>query len=151
MESHFTKELIMSREKRIKFKPQGVSKTDQSFKISSDINALMARYAKTKILPNLNERQGVYGDFSQATTLEEAFESVHAAVEAFNSLPAEVRKAMDNDPSKLELWLSDENNQEMAVKYGLKEKPVAADLGESELPNENTQDNNTHNNGGNNA
>jgi phage internal scaffolding protein len=98
----------------------GVSKTDQSYKKAVNINNIIKKFKKTGVLPET--RQGVYGDYSQVPTLEEAHEAVKMASEAFMSLPATVRKLMDNDPSKLELWLSDEANYDIAVENGLLEK-----------------------------
>jgi phage internal scaffolding protein len=137
----------MERTNRKKFICQGVSKTDQSYKKSTDINILISKYKKTGIIPNLNQRQGRYGDFSSSVTLEEAFETTQNAIEAFNELPANIRKAMDNDPSKLEIWLSDEENYDMAVKYGLKKAKEPTDV----VLDGNSQDNNSNITGDNNA
>lgn len=102
--------------------------TDQSYKKSSDINNIVKAYQKTGILPK-KKMEGHYGDFSQVPTLEASFEAANLALEAFMSLPADVRKLMDNDASKLELWLSDAKNQKMAQEYGLLEKiSQAADV-----------------------
>ena len=83
----------------------------------------MAKFSKTGILPQTS--MGVYGDFSSVPTLEEAHEAVNKAAEQFYALPAEVRKEMDNDPSKMEIWLSDEANKDKALSFGLIEPKIA--------------------------
>lgn len=95
--------------------------TDQSYKKSCDINNIVKAYKKTGILPQA-KKQGYYADVSEIPSLETAFEVASKAAEAFLDLPADVRKLMDNDASKLGLWLSDEANHDLAVKYGLLEK-----------------------------
>jgi phage internal scaffolding protein len=141
----------MSRENRKKLYCKDISKTDQSYKKSTDINVLIAKYQKTGIVPNLHQRTGSYGDFSEVPTLEDAFERVNSAIEAFNSLPADIRKLMDNDASQLASWLSNEDNHEMAIKYGLLEKKDITDNSSTGGVNESTTTENTTNHGDNNA
>lgn len=108
--------------KRTMTKIEGASATDQSYKKAVDINNIVGKFMKTGILPQTSV--GKYGDFSQVPTLEEAYEAVQAAQDQFYGLPAEIRKEMDNDPSKMEIWLSDEKNYDSALKYGLIEAKV---------------------------
>jgi hypothetical protein len=95
--------------------------TDQSYKKSCDINNIVKSFMKNGNLPTTN-KIAHYGDFSEVPTLEEAFNISQNAAEAFYALPAALRKELDNDASKLELWLSDEKNHEAAIKHGLMEK-----------------------------
>lgn len=103
--------------KRVQIDCSGPSRTDQSFKKAVDINNIIAKFQKTGHLPQTS--LGVYGDFSSIPSLEEAYEAIQKASDQFFALPAEVRKEMDNDPSKMEIWLSDEKNHEKAVQFGL--------------------------------
>lgn len=96
--------------------------TDQSYKKSCDINNIMKMASKTGRLPE-NTKIPQYGDFSETPTLETAFEVAHAAANAFMQLPAEVRKLIDNDPSKLENFVSNPENKDLCIKYGLMDKP----------------------------
>lgn len=52
-------------------------------------------------ITHLNPQQPLYGDFTETGDLREIFERARLAEEAFESLPAEVRKAADNDPARL--------------------------------------------------
>lgn len=113
-----------------------ISKTDQSYKKAVDINNIVAKFMKTGILPQ--KSVGVYGDFTSVPSLEEAYEAINKAADQFYALPASVRKLMDNDPSKMEMWLSDEANYDEALKYGLINAKVQPDQGESDAVNSNS-------------
>lgn len=102
------------------------SKTDQSYKKQCDVNILVKQYRKTGVMPQGRGYNGKYGDFSEVPTLEEAFNAVKRAQESFQELPAGIRKLMDNDASKLEIWLSDVNNRDLAIEHGLLNKPEQA-------------------------
>ncbi len=92
--------------------------TDQSAKNSCDINNIVKQFMKTGVLPTSNKIPR-FGDFSETPTLEAAFDVAHAAQEAFYQLPSAIRKMIDNDPSQLEKFISDPENNQLCVKYGL--------------------------------
>lgn len=108
--------------------------TDQSFKKACDINNIVKQFTKSGKLP-VNTKVANYGDYSETPTLEMAFEIAQMASDQFMTLPAEVRRLMDNDASQLENFISDEGNKEICLKYGLleekaqviDEKPVIED------------------------
>lgn len=93
--------------------------TDQSFKNQCDINVIMANYAKTGVFGHVNSSEPKYIDNSNIPSLEQAFEVVYAAEEAFYELPADIRKLMDNDPSQLENFISNKENAELLLKHGV--------------------------------
>lgn len=93
--------------------------TDQSFKAACDINNIMKLYEKTGMLPQQNTIPPRFIDNTQIPSLEEAFNVVKRAYDSFNDLPPAVRKLMDNDPSQMENFISDHNNADLCVKYGL--------------------------------
>lgn len=103
------------------------SMTQQHFKQESDVNYIVAQYVKTGVMENVSGESPVYGDISAFDTnfdLRRAYEAVGAAEEGFMKLPSEIRKKLDNDPSLLVSWLSDEANKAEAVKYGLFNPPA---------------------------
>lgn len=108
---------------RCQTKISGVSKTDQSYAKLCDINNIVAQFHRTGKLPE-STKIPRFGDFSEVPTLEESFEVVKTAREAFMQLPADIRKLIDNDPSKLENFIADSENLEICQKYGLLEKTV---------------------------
>jgi len=102
------------------------SRTKQANRNETDINLMVARYKKTGIFQNLNPREPKYGDFSEAVTLEEAFNRTQEAQRSFMELPAQVRALANNDPVTLLHMLADEGATAELVKAGLplKEAPV---------------------------
>lgn len=143
-------QIIETREngsRRVMVKCDHVKMTDQSFKKAVDINTIVAKFNKTGILPQ-GRSNPRFGDFSAVPKLEEAFDAVNAAKELFYDLPADLRKLLDNDPSKLESWLLNADNKELAIKYGLMEKevdktPIVADKDAQGGTNEPIQDTTT--------
>lgn len=109
--------------KRRHAKISGKSMTDQSQKKQCNINNIVATYHKTGQLPQ-GDLVPQYGDISEVPTLEQTFDVAQRAVEVFNALPATVRRLIDNNPLKLESWVSDEDNYEIAVKHGLINKKI---------------------------
>lgn len=93
--------------------------TDQSFKRLCDVNVIMENYAKTGMFSHVNSKEPKYIDNTTIPNLEEAFDIVTRAENLFYELPAEIRKLMDNDPSKLESFVFDQANKEMLLKHGI--------------------------------
>lgn len=112
--------------------------TDQSYKNECDINLIMANYAKTGLLSHVTTIQPKYVDNSIIPNLETAFDIVNAAEESFYSLPPDIRRLMDNDPSQLEIFISDPKNQRILTENGiLIEKPTNTTQKESDKKVEN--------------
>lgn len=93
--------------------------TDQSAKNQCDINVIMDNYSKTGMFSHLSQKEPHYIDNTQIPNLESAFEITKAATNAFYELPATIRKLMDNDPSKLETFISDPENADLLFKHGV--------------------------------
>ena len=113
---------------RVHAKISGVSKTDKSMAKATDINTIVKTYQKTGVLPQ--GRRGYYADISNIPlSLNEAFSIVEDACDAYNELPAQIRKQMGNDPSKLEEFVNDENNYDILVEHGIinKKKEIIKD------------------------
>lgn len=103
--------------------------TDQSGAKEADINNIMSQYTKHGMLPQTSNL-GEYLDNSNLPSLEQAYDIVRNATDAFLTLPPVIRKLMDNDPSQLENFISDANNRDLLVKHGIltppqKEVPVS--------------------------
>lgn len=97
--------------------------TDQSFKKQCDINNIMLQYQKTGLLPNFQTKSPSFIDNTQIPDLNTAFELVNSAIDAFNQLPPDIRKLMDNNAANLESFISNEKNHDLLLKNGLIEKP----------------------------
>lgn len=102
--------------------------TDQSFKNNSDINFIVEQVRKTGLLPQQSQDKiPQFLDLSSIPDLEGAFNIAEQAAELFYDLPSAIRKEMDNDPSKLEIYLKDPKNKDTLIKNGIfqpEEKPV---------------------------
>ena len=97
--------------------------TDQSLKKSCCINNIVNQFIKTGNLPE-NSKIPQYLDVSHVPTLEESYDVVKRASDTFYTLPATLRRLIDNDPSKLLSFIADSENKEICLKYGLIEKPA---------------------------
>lgn len=76
----------------------GKSRTQQHMKDETDINMIIKRHAETGNISHLNPRKPLYMDCTKVTTLQAAIHLVEEAEDNFATLPAEVRKACNNDP-----------------------------------------------------
>lgn len=102
------------------------SKTDQSFKDDCDINEVVRKFQKTGQISHLNKKQGVYADVSQIPDLMTASQQIRDAEDAFNALPATVRRKFRNNPEEMIEFLRDPQNEQEAIKLGLiNQKPNA--------------------------
>lgn len=95
------------------------SRTKAANANETNINLMVARYKKTGQFGHLNPRQPTYGDFSNAVSLEEAFNQVAEAQRQFMTLPAQVRALAQNDPVVLLEMLADEGAVAALVEAGL--------------------------------
>lgn len=97
--------------------------TKQSFRDECDINGIMSRYVATGMLEHVNERAGVFEDFS-GFDFAQSMNVVAKANEMFAALPAQIRKRFQNDPVAFVEFVQDESNRDEAVKLGIVNKPV---------------------------
>lgn len=106
------------------------SLTQQQFSDFTDINKLIAQYEKTGLLTHVNSRQPIYGDFSNVSDYQSAYNAVIQAQAAFAVLPADVRERFANDPQQLLSFLSDPKNKQEAIKLGLvnPETPASSEV-----------------------
>lgn len=112
------------------------SRTKQSFKEESDINSVLKKYARTGVLDAKAVDSGIYGDFSNAVTYQEAMNTVIRAQEQFAGLPSFVRNKFRNDPTEFLAFVEDSANADELVRMGLatakvdqnvpKERPLGA-------------------------
>jgi len=88
--------------KRVTLVCSDPSLTQQDFLAESDVNNVILRFATTgELPPRLNARVGEFLDVSEVGDLHQALEQAREGNEFFNSLPEEVRAAVDYDPMRL--------------------------------------------------
>ena len=96
--------------------------TQQHFKDECDINNIIRRYEKTGFFVDPltpGTAQPMYGDFTAQQDFLEAQTLIAHASQAFDELPASLRKRFSNNPAELLAFLENEDNREEAVKLGL--------------------------------
>jgi len=79
---------------------------------------MVRRFGGVPVLPP-GAPVGSYGDFSTAPDYFEAQQLLLRARSQFESLPANVRRRFDNDPSKLLAFVGDRSNLAEARELGL--------------------------------
>lgn len=84
-------------------------RTVQSFKDSTDINKIVARFQKTGALSHLQKYGGEYGDLADFDYQTELLR-VARAKEIFDELPGEVKREFGNDPSAFFKYAADPKN-----------------------------------------
>lgn len=98
------------------------SMTKQDAAEECDINAIMARYEKTGVLPQ-GSRMYEFGEAISPYSFQESMNAVIQAREDFASLSSRVRARFDNDPAKLFAFLDDPANREEATALGILKEP----------------------------
>ena len=85
----------------------------------TDINTIMAKYAKTGQFTHVTPMAGEYGDFSNVPDYKSAMEQIMAADALFMELPAKVRERFGNDPANFIEFATNDKNIEELRKLGL--------------------------------
>jgi len=114
------------------------TKTQQQFKIETDVNYIVSKYKNTGIWP-ASQKIGQYLDVSEVPDYHTAMNTVISAQNAFNALPAQLRNRFRNDPHELLQFLQNPENYDEGVKLGLfeqKQQPQGNknDLNETHTP-----------------
>jgi hypothetical protein len=108
------------------------SMADKSFADSCNINTILAGYKRAGVNPfQFASDPGLYGDFSDVPTFQDAQNFIMRANDQFMTLDAKVRKRFDNDPGQFLAFVQDPSNDSEMYALGLKVKPVVADSGVS--------------------
>lgn len=96
----------------------------QSLRDSTDINKLMARWEQHGMAIPSSGNEPVYGDFSDRRSYQECVDRVMAIGSDFMALPAQVRKACENDPGVFVEMCSNPDRLDELKKLGLVEERV---------------------------
>lgn len=104
--------------RRVQLKLDQKSQVEQAHAGSVNINAIMAKYTKTGVLPQ-GGNEGRYGDFSNGVDFQDAQQKLIDAKEDFAKLPAQLRRHFDNDPAMLLDFVDDPANLDQAREMGL--------------------------------
>lgn len=97
----------------------GPGRTKQSFADETNINIIMAKYEKTRMLDHLNKHEGSYGNFIAAPDYHTAMNQIREAGETFMEIPATIRAQFGNDPAQFLAFVQNPDNAEEMIKMGL--------------------------------
>lgn len=86
---------------------------------NTEINGIMAQYKKNGTLPNVAQRNPLYGDFTFGNDLQDITNAIYEAEDRFNDLPATVRAAAQNNMVQFVQMYADETQRERLVDAGL--------------------------------
>ncbi len=112
---------------RVQSHAVGKSLTKQSFRDETEINNILAKYAKTGLVDHVNKfGSAQYGDMPNQADFHEAMNLVTSAQAMFAELPAELRKDFGNDPAKFLEFVSDPESHDEMVEMGLIPTPAPA-------------------------
>ena len=92
--------------------------TKQSFKDECDINNIVNRFTRTGVLPTLPPT-GVYGDFSEIGSYQDALIKVQQIDDMFDALPAKLRARFENNPALFLDFVDNPDNHDEMVQLGL--------------------------------
>lgn len=106
------------------------SMAQQHFKDECDVNNILRKYESTGLVTHVANGTPSYGDFSSVLEFQEAQNILIEAQDAFDALPASLRKRFDNDPAVMLEFIENPDNREEAEKLGLVTKK-ALDVGEA--------------------
>lgn len=110
------------------------SKVQQHQAEETDINYIVKRFLKTGVLPQ-TRADGVYGDFSEVPDFSTAQLVIREGKEAFDALPAQVRKRFNNDPAAFVEFATNPENESELRKMGLLDpKPAPKDAAKPTEP-----------------
>lgn len=94
------------------------SMTKECFAVDADLNVLVQRFGITGVpVTPLDPSQ--FGDYSDAPDLRGALEIMRDAEDAFNNLPARVRRRFDNSAADLWDFLQNPENMAEAEELGI--------------------------------
>ncbi len=85
----------------------------------TDINKIMAKFKKTGTLPNVAQKNPLYGDFTFPEDIHSVREAVERAEDRFMDLPADVRSVCKNDWVQFYELFKTTEGQEILTEAGL--------------------------------
>lgn len=107
--------------KRVATVFQGETMTQQQFQEQVNVNNIMKKYKQTGTITHIrNAQQGVYADMASLPSYQEAMQTIVNANAAFEEVPAHIRQRFSHDPHQFMQFLANPQNDEEAIKLGLK-------------------------------
>lgn len=102
------------------------TRAQQHFRDETDINVLVARFARTGVPDAPPVAPPV--DFDDVFDFQSAMQRIIDARAAFGALPAKVRARFSNDPGQFLAFVGEDSNRDEAIALGLVPRPVEVPL-----------------------
>lgn len=96
--------------------------TEQSQRKESDIHTILNKYRNTGVVTHMRRSTPIFGAWPTGDDYMTAMNKIARANQAFDSLPAHIKKRFNNNPAELIDFLNDKNNLEEGIKLGLLKK-----------------------------
>lgn len=112
------------------------SLTEQSQAKHCDIHTIMKKYERTGILEHTNAHQGTYMEMPTQPDFHNAQNIIATANSMFESVPSQIRKKFDNDPTRYIEFMQDAANYDEIVKMGLDASHLPTPIKEEVAPKE---------------
>lgn len=110
------------------FYTEGESLTQQHMQKECDIREIIKKHDRTGIINHVNRGVAQYGDYSEVNEYREALDLVNNAMGSFMELPADIRKAFNNDPGEFFEFATNPDNASAMVELGLAPSPAQETL-----------------------
>ncbi len=117
---------------RVQFENEGPSMTQQNFRDETNINNILAKYAKTGLIDHINKYSGRYENMPDEDDFHAAMNLVLDAQSMFFELPSDLRSRFENDPGQFLEFLDNPENIDELREMGL--MPPAAPEATAEPP-----------------
>lgn len=108
--------------------------TQQHFAAECDINNIMKKFERDRLMDHVNSVEGQYGDYGEVGTFHEAMNTVREAQEMFETVPAALRARFGNDPGAFLDWTQTASEDDLRAEGLL--PPASVDPAPVEPPSE---------------
>lgn len=93
--------------------------TEQSHIPDCDMHRIMRQYEQTGLISHTARYKGTYQNYADAPTFQQAMDTVAAAQQMFETVPANIRAKFGNDPKLFLEFIQDKNNYQAIADLGL--------------------------------
>lgn len=85
---------------RVAFVNTEPSKTKQEFREEADVNRILSKFRRTRLLDYVTKHEPFYADLPDALDFETAQNVIASGRNAFEEMPAGLRKRFNNSPAR---------------------------------------------------
>lgn len=105
----------------INLQPDGVTPvyvTEQEHQKECDVNEIIKKYQREKVIEHVSHFNAFYGDMS-GDDFRSSIEKMQNCRNHFQELPSEIRRRFDNSPEHLLRFMENPQNREEGIRIGL--------------------------------